>query len=304
MAASVLVAMFAAGALWLWSEPKPDTAAFLERRGRIAAVEMEAEIREPAGFLSQNVHLLGESGMRVDLTVLRPGGAEEPLPLFILVGGHRTGRDAVRLIGAPRGVVVAALDYPYDGPERPKGVAEVLRVILPARRALADMPAAVMLAADWLVEQPWADAGHVELAGVSLGVPFAAVAGGVDPRFRRVWLIHGGADLRGWIEHNIDFGPDSRALRSAKATVIHRLAMGSRFEPDYWVPRIAPRPVVIVAAREDKAIPVELVHRLHAAVTGPGELVWMDGGHINRSPGAIEEILGIVFDRMGAESRE
>ena len=48
------------------------------------------------------------------------------------------------------------------------------------------------MALDWLLTLPWVDRERVELVGVRLDVPFAAVAGALDPRFRRVWLMQGG----------------------------------------------------------------------------------------------------------------
>jgi dienelactone hydrolase len=285
---------------WLAWQTRPKYERFEARRAMLTTAVPEPEQPEPGGYLSQAVRVEGGNGLAVNLRVLRPAGATGRLPLMVLLGGHRTGRDAVKLLGAPGPVVVAALDYPYDGPERPRGLRQSLATIPAARRALLDTPPAVWLALDWLTAQPWVDPARVELIGVSLGVPFAAVAGALDPRFRRVWLIHGGAGNREWIEHNLRAKVESDSLRSLAAGLAWRVAHGPTLDAEHWTPRIAPRPVVIIGAREDRRLPVALVERLYAAAGEPKELIWMEGGHVDRRPEAVQLLLDTVRSRMGA----
>jgi dienelactone hydrolase len=292
----LLVILTASG--WLAWQTRPKHGYFTERRTSLAAFEAQAGRVESGGFVSQAVRVRGDNGLAVDLRVLRPGGEVRRRPLVVLLGGHRTGRDAVDLLGAPGPFVVAALDYPYDGPERPRGWRQSLATIPAARRALLDTPPAVLLALDWLVAQPWVDPARVELVGVSLGVPFAAVAGALDPRFGRVWLIHGGAGNREWLEHNLATKVESDRLRSVAGGLAWLLAHGPTLEPAYWAPRIAPRPVIIIGAREDRRLPPPLVERLHAAAGVPKELIWLEGGHVDRRPEAVQRLLDTVRARL------
>lgn len=278
---------------------RPKQAYFAARRAAVSAAELAPARAEPGGFSSQAVQVRGSNGLTVDLRVLRPEGDKVPRPLVVLLGGHRTGRDAVDLLGAPGPLVVAALDYPYDGPERPRGWQQSWATIPAARRALLDTPPAVWLALDWLVAQPWVDPARVELVGVSLGVPFAAVAGAQEPRFRRVWLIHGGAGNRAWLEHNLRPKVKSDRLRHLAGGLGYLLAHGPTLDAEYWVPRIAPRPVIIIGAREDQRLPAPLVERLHRAAGAPKELIWTEGGHIDRRPEAVRRLLDIVRGRLG-----
>lgn len=280
---------------WL-ATPRPGQ--FVERVGAVIKVETEPPRPAAGGFVSQAVRLHGESGLRVDLRVLRPPGEDTPLPLLVLVAGHRTGRDAVDLLGAPGPYVVAALDYPYDGPERPRGLRQSAAAIPAARRALADTPAAALLAVEWLAAQPWVDASRIELLGVSLGSPFAGVIGALEPRIRRVWFIHGGADMNAWLGHNLRERIRADALRRPVAWLAYALAHGPSLESELWVPRIAPRPVVVIGAREDQRLPAVLVERLHAAAAGPKELIWMEGGHLDRRPEAVRQLLDLVRARL------
>ena len=289
--------MAASGVLLVWlATPRPGQ--FLKRVSTVAKVETEPLRPAAGGLVSQAVRLHGENGLRVDLRVLRPEGEHKPLPLLVLVAGHRTGRDAVDLLGAPGPYVVAALDYPYDGPERPRGLRQSIAAIPAARRAMADTPAAALMAIDWLAARPWVDSSRMELLGVSLGSPFAGVIGALEPRIRRVWFIHGGADLHAWLGHNLQERIRSDAFRRPIAWLAYALAHGPSLESELWVPRIAPRPVVVIGAREDKRLPAELIERLHEAVPGPKELIWMEGGHVDRRPEAVRQLLDLVRSRL------
>lgn len=287
-----------AGGGWLLDQFRPRDAYFTARRGHVIAAESEPPRSEAGGFVSQAVRVQADTGLTVNLRVLRPESAARRLPLVVVLGGHRTGRDAVHLIGAPGPMVVAALDYPYDGPERPRGLRQSLAVIPAARQGLLDTPPAVLLALDWLLAQPWVDPDHVELMGVSLGVPFAAVAGALEPRVRRVWLIHGGADNRRWIEHNLRRRMDSTTVRSLASWLVYLLARGPAFEAGEWAARCAPRPVMVVGARDDARLPERFVEQLHAAVGEPCELIWTEGGHVDRRPENVHRLLEIVRTRV------
>ena len=296
MAGGLVAGLVAAG--WLVARMPPDFGQFEARRATLVSHVAEAPRPETGGFVSQAVQVTGDNGLRVDLRVLRAAGATEPRPLVVLLGGHRTGRDAVDLLGAPGPLVVAALDYPYEGPERPRGLRQSLAALWHGRKAFRETPAAVWLALDWLLAQPEVDPSRVELVGVSLGVPFATLAGALEPRFRRVWLIHGGADNRAWIEHNLQSRVASESWRRRAGGLLHRVAHGSALEPAHWVPRISPRPVVVIGAREDRRLPAHLVEKLYAAADEPKELIWTDGGHVDRRPEAVQALLDKVRSRL------
>lgn len=297
---ALFLTIAAAGAWWLADHARPRHDEFIERRGTRVAAEIEAEVQEQGGFTSQTVHLRSDSGLRLDVRVLRPTADHEPLPVIVLLAGHRTGRDAVDLIGHPGRVVTVALDYPYHASTEIRSRASFFRSIGAIQRALLDTPPAASVVLDWLTTQPWADTSRAELVGVSFGAPFVAVAGALDPRFRRVWFIHGGAGNRGWIEHNLGEYVPQGWLRPLVASLVHLLAYGNSFDTEEWVARIAPRPVVIIGARDDELLPAHKVEKLYAAALEPKELIWTDGGHVDpRRPDLIRELLDIVRGRLG-----
>jgi len=296
---ALVTAAVAGTAWWLADHARPRHEVFLDRRGAVVSARLEAPVTEPDGFISQAVRVSTDSGLRVDARVLRPAAQDRPLPVLVLLGGHRTGRDAVELVGHPGNAVMVALDYPYHDTRELRSVASFVRAIREVRQALLDTPTAALVVLDWLATQDWADTRRAELVGVSLGVPFVAVAGALDPRFRRVWFIHGGAGNRGWIEHNLRDRVPQQWLRPPLAWLVHLLAHGNSFDTARWAAQIAPRPVVVVGARDDERLPAHKVVDLYRAAGQPKELVWTEGGHIDpRRPQLVRALLDIVRERL------
>ncbi len=291
--------------VWVLDLTRPRHAHFTERQGALVEASVAPAVRETQAYSSKAVRLVADTGLAVDLRVLRPADAAGPLPLMVVLGGHRTGRDAVDLIGDPGHVIVAALDYPYHGPSSIRTLGEFLRALRLLQQGLLDTPPAVSLALDWLTQQPWVDGSHSELVGVSLGTPFVAVAGALDERFRRVWIIHGGAGNQGWIEYNLGSRVASAFWRSVTARVLHLLAYGSTFDTEAWVARIAPRPLVVVGATDDERLPRHKVERLYHAAGQPRELIWTQGAHVDpRRPDIVQALLAIVRERMETPAAE
>ena len=295
---SLLVIAGIGAALWVLDHTRLRHDHFEARHGVLVDAAVGELQREGEGYYSQAVSLEADTGLAVDLRVLRPYG-DEPRPLMVVLGGHRTGQDAVQLIGDPGDVVVAALDYPYHGPDSMRTIPAIIRGVGAIQRGLLDTPPAVSQALDWLIEQPWVDADRVELVGVSLGTPFVAVAGALDERFRRVWVIHGGAGNAGWIEHNIDRRVGAGWMQRPLAHLAHTLAYGASFDTEWWVSRIAPRELVVIGATDDERLPAHKVKRLYHAAGQPRELIWTEGQHVDpRRPDIVQDLLAIVRKRM------
>lgn len=296
--ALVLVAMVSAG-WWLADHARTRHDVFLERRGTSVEAEAGPLRQEAGGFTSQAVRLTADSGLRVDARILRPSLDHPPLPVVVLLGGHRTGRDAVDLVGHPGNAVMVALDYPYHGLTEIRSTRSFFGGLREIQQALLDTPPAASVVLDWLETQPWADTRRTELVGVSFGTPFVAVAGALDERFSRVWIIHGGAGNRRWIEHNLQARVPQDWLRPVMARLVHLLAYGSSFDTEAWVAKIAPRPVMIIGARGDERLPEHKVLNLYRAARSPKELMWTEGGHVDpRRPDLVQALLDLVRARL------
>ena len=235
------------------------------------------------------------------MRVFRPDYDDQrKLPVLLLLGGYRTGKDAVDLVGEPQGIAYAAIDYPYRGTQPLSSFAGSVAAIPSVQRAFLDSPPAVLMALNWLLEQPWVDEQRIELAGVSLGVPFAAPAGALDERFSRVWLMHGGGNNVDWVAGNLYGQIESDLLRRLVARVALFAVYGNSFDTRRWIPEIAPRPLIIVMARDDDFVPRKAQQPMLEAARQPNvELLWTQGRHIGpRREDELRQLLAIVHGRM------
>ena len=283
---------------WMTRSPEPYFAA---RHGELAAVRTEGSEGVGTARLTE-YRLTSTSGLEVEISILRPQQVSSRLPAILLLGGHRTGRDAARLVPSEIGVIVAAISYPYDGPAKLRGM-EVLTALPGIRRALLDTPPALGLAVDFLLSDPAVDPARVELAGISLGAPLVCAAGAVDARVSRVWAIHGGGALGRLLDHNLAREVESPWLR--KPLAVFGSWLLSPLEPETFVPRISPRPVVLVNARQDERIPRSSVEALYRAARDPKELIWLEGGHVGpRKEETVSRLVELVLSRMAEAPTE
>ena len=95
-------------------------------------------------------------------------------------------------------------------------------------------------------------------------------------------------------------------MRQLTARTALFVVHGSSFDTRRWISEIAPRPLVIVAARNDDYVPAEAQEPLiEAARRDHIELIWTGGRHIGPSRGdELQQLLIIVRDRvLGPERR-
>jgi dienelactone hydrolase len=293
---AVLVGFVALVVARLLRDPMPH---FVERRSALSHVIRDSVVVED-GHVLEPFRIVATSGLAVNILVRRSVAdtGRRNLPLAIILGGHYTGRQAARLLGDTPGVVVAALSYPYDGSPRPDALT-FLRDIPRIRLAFLDTPPAIMVAIDYLLQRAEVDPRRIEAIGVSLGAPFVTIAGALDRRITRVWALHGSggsyAPLEAQMRREIPFGP----LRVLAAGVANLIISGPRLDPVHWVPRISPRPFIMVNASDDERLPRQAVEALYAAAGEPKELVWMSGIHVHADRETISRLLDIVMSRMG-----
>jgi dienelactone hydrolase len=221
------------------------------------------------------------------------------LPLALILGGPYTGREAARLVGDARGVVVAAISYPFTGNPRPDAPT-FLREIPKIRAAFLDTPPAIMLALDHLLRLPGVDTSQVEAIGVSLGAPFVCIVGAIDARITRVWAIHGSGGSYQPLEANMRRTIRFTPLRMVVAALGNVIISGPRLDPVRWVGRIAPRPFVMINAIGDERLPRSAVDALYRAAREPKEQLWMTGIHVHGDSATIRRIVEIVTPRIRA----
>lgn len=277
------------------------------RRSSLVDVSLAPGDSPDARYAVDHVALTAESGLAVTLAVKRPIDASpacdssDRRAAVILLGGHRTGERAVHLIDDTRGTIVAALAYPFEGNHRVKGVA-IVREVPAIRRAVLDTPAALMLAVDYLAQMPCVDATRIEAVGVSLGAPFAVIAGAMDPRISRVWAVHGAGGIYAPLEFNLRRQLGSRAGSIPVAALASVLLSGERLAPERWAAEIAPRPLVMINAVDDERIPRHSVERLYRSAAEPKEMIWVPGAHVRSEAEVVRPLIDLVLTRIVGET--
>lgn len=300
VAGAVILVLFALAWLWLDSRRIKDDF-FSERKGTLSS-STPSQTPGDAFDHSGLVRLESDSGLAVRFRVLRAKDASEPLPVLLVLGGHRTGSRAVELVGDPGPFAMVMLDYPYDGPQSIHGLAKTLRYLPRIRSALLDIPPAISLTVDWLQQQPWADAERIVMIGVSLGAPFAATAADLDQRLSALWLAHGAADNRLWLQANLARRIEGELLQSLAATVLIWIANGPTFDTAARVSAMSPRPVLIIGARADERTPAGQTEQLYAAASEPKSLRWTEGMHIEPGRrGVIDALLAIAREQLATD---
>jgi hypothetical protein len=296
------VSAVAAAVLWLTRDPLPH---FQARRSKLQSVTEYTPARA-GGYVTQGVRLRATSGLSVDLLVRAPDTSAVPAdpgtrrPLYLILGGYRTGDRAATLITDTRGAVVAALAYPYAGPVDVKGI-RIIGQVPAIRRAILDTPPAIQVALDHLLTRPDVDFARVELVGASFGVPFATIGAALDDRVSRLWLAHGAARPRQLLEHGLRRSIPWAPARAVVAAVAYVLAGGPRLAPEVWIPRVSPRPVIMINAADDERLPRQAIDALYASARPPKERIWLTGGHV--LPGRTDVIRDLVETVLSRAAR-
>jgi fermentation-respiration switch protein FrsA (DUF1100 family) len=242
------------------------------------------------------VTLVSDTGLEVRARVRAEGAPSgERYPAAILLGGYKTGRKAVDIPVRTGNLVLLSIEYPYTGPERPRGL-DWVRYFGTMRRAILDTPPAVLLAAQYLYTRRDVDPERVSVIGVSLGVPFSVAAAATDKRIAGAALLHGGGDIATMAYYAFaDRGP---------AWVMRSLALGlswvaAPLEPTRYAPDVAPRPVLMVNAADDEFIPRSSVLELYGSLRQPKRMVWLESAHIaTGDEDVVDGLMSITLEWM------
>lgn len=247
---------------------------FVTGRGELV-LATEHILVEDEGHSLLHFRLADDGRLHIQGNLRVPSSDGGPYPVLLILGGLRTGRETLAYLGPSEGVILAAIDYPYEGPRHRLSKWEIVPNLPAMRRALLDTPPAAMLVVDYLLRRPDVDPERIVLVGGSLGALFApAVA--LDERISAVALVLGGADLQGLARANLKAPAHLRPLALWLVSVL-----AGPVEPARHVGRIAPRPLLMINATEDAAIPTRKARLLHEAAGEPKSVRWISAGHVN-----------------------
>jgi fermentation-respiration switch protein FrsA (DUF1100 family) len=207
-------------------------------------------------------------------------------PVVLLMHGLGSSKEEMlQHFGIPllaKGYAVLALDAPHhgeriipnDNPKAPDAFGEAVHDgCVDYRRAL-----------DWLATRKDVDMKRIGLIGYSMGAIEGTILGGVEERISAFALCVGGDPIIAFIPQVPD----------ANRTQIFTIC------PSLYVDHIAPRPIIMLNARQDKTVVESASKRLYDAAKEPKEQVWYDSGHI-LPPSALDKCIAWIGDKLKNE---
>ncbi|MEJ2185000.1 MAG: alpha/beta hydrolase [Gemmatimonadota bacterium] len=268
------------------------------RAGTLAEVEELPPVELGATYL-QEVCLRSSSGLTVAarIRVPRDAGAGDRRAGAVLVGGVQTDWGVTELLPDSTGQVLIAMQYPEPFRQAAEGVWKGTATTF--QRAAWDVPAMLLVLADYLATRPEVDPRRIVLIGVSFGGFFAPAAAAADTGFVNVALMYTGADLRGVAaELAASYVEELPEAFVVLASDVATLPL-ARLEPRLYVGRISPRPVLLVNGLADERVPRNSALALHRAAREPKDILWLPTGHLEPGDTAlIVELVDTAFARL------
>jgi predicted esterase len=247
---------------------------FLDRRGTLTE-SGEQFVGESDGHLLFEITLESSTGIRTNGLLRVPAEGGAPRPAFLILGGLRTGRKTLDYIQNTRGIVMLALDYPYEGKTDRMNAWEFIGSVPGIRRAVLDTAPAAMTAVDYLLERDDVDPSRIIVIGGSLGAFFVPAHAAIDDRPAAAVMIYGAGDIQSMLaaSHEIP-----RALRGPAAWL--GAVLVSPVEPLKYAGDISPKPLLMISGIQDPRIPARCSRLLHDAAKEPKTVKWLDTGHV------------------------
>jgi hypothetical protein len=213
------------------------------------------------------------------------------LPAVILVGGLRTGREALEHVPDLGRNAVITYEYPLRRDHWRRGFLPAQ--IVAARAAALAVPRQLAAVVRWTRAQPWADPERVSLVGVSLGalvLPAAQrMAAAHGERLGPSILAYGGTGLFDILRANL--AQDGAAVAYAAAGLG---SLGLRaLEPASHLPHLAGE-FLLINGRDDPRIPASSAAGLHRLTPQPKEVRFLSAGHFDAGDQELlDEILAL-----------
>jgi len=274
---------------------------YVQRKGEIINVTKTREWQQGRNKYIE-LSLESSSGLLVDLTILIPKEANTPRPLSIVLAGYGTGRRATELVSDSRGIIVAALSYPYYGDKHINDISNFLFNVKKIQQGIIDTTPAVLLALEYLIKQPYVNPEQIEVVGVSFGAFLASIPGALDNRIKRVWLVQGAADPATIFEYYLKNNLLNKSLRRIAARLLEFVIAGHYLKPELWVGKISPRSVIAINTLYDPTFPKQSVAILHQSLGQPNEIIWIKGLHVRPDrEEVIQQLAALVFTRIAAD---
>lgn len=291
-----------------WKEP----IAFFEARRsvrwqvRVDSTWQEGPLVQQAvrisGYLTEDPTEDSGPAVAFDAYYSRPAADPGPFPALVLMGGIRTGRDAMRIIAERPAIgrigAFLTMDYPYGGPRSFRGL-EMVPWIPRVREALFDGVEATRLALDFLESREGVDPDRLVLLGGSLGAFYVVDAGALDERPAAIISFMGGGDITSLLESNLRAGGHLGTRLLSVPVAVYLGLLLRPLEPTRLALRMAPTPYLQVSATDDERIPRKNARLLFEAASEPKRIHWMESAHVlPHRDEIVEEMIRIGLEEL------
>jgi hypothetical protein len=236
----------------------------------------ESHLEVTDGHQNLKVILEDNRGLQVAGHLRAPAEGGERFPALLLLGGFGTGRHSIAYIPPTRGVILFALDYPYEGKKSGLSVLEFATSLPAMRRAIINTVPAAMLAVDYLLARPDVDPDRVVLVAGSVGALFAPAIAATDTRIAGLALLFGGGDIQSLLVAN---AKDDLGWFTRPGAWLGKI-LTCPVEPLHHIADVSPRPVFMLNGTEDVGIPEYNSRLLYDAAIEPKTTHWIDAGHV------------------------
>lgn len=247
---------------------------FERLRGTLDLVQ-ETHLETAEGHEIFEIRLRDDRELSVAGHLKVPEAPEKQHPAILILGGVRTGRRTIDYLGDTHGVVLFALDYPYEGKRSGLSTWEFLSSLPSLRRAVIDTVPVTQLAVDYLISRPDVDPDRIILASGSVGAILSPAVAATDTRIDALVVLFGGGDIQSLIRTNLD-RPVWMTIPAAWLGKV----ITAPVEPLRYIGDVSPRPVFFLNGTEDLGFPAANVRLLHEAAREPKTIRWIEAGHV------------------------
>lgn len=254
-----------------------------------------SEVRE-AGT-REAVYFDGMAGESIPALLALPKDVKGKVPCVVFlhgIGQKKDFLDEISPIYNQQGFAIASFDQYTRGERRLPENATPWQQLVAFRQRAARTPNDARRLVDYLQTRPEIDGERIYLVGASYGAITGTVAAALDPRFKAVVLVYGGANIRHLmsareIRGAVDKGPFGWAVADV-AIALARYVLAPA-DPAIYAPRIAPRPVYLQNGTTDGLISDAAAKALQEAVQEPKKIDIYPGDHIGVDEATVWEVL-------------
>jgi uncharacterized protein len=229
---------------------------------------------------AERVEFTAADGQRVPALFARPLSGHEA-GCLIYEGGFGSRKEKAIPLWRPAaklGLSTFSLDMRLHGEraKSPKQLEEATRDAADIERLVTGTVVDLRRAIDYLSSLPECR-GRIAYAGLSFGGTIGSILAGRDRRVEAAVIMSVPPTFRDMVRIGSVLLP---GIKRDPERIERRL---SPYDPVKWIPRIAPRPVMLLHGKKDRIVPIEEGRQTLAAAREPALKLVYAGGH---NPGA------------------